>query len=303
MLKPKIVLCGIQQQGKGIINFLDEHGIKVTHIVTISKETAFKNKSEGTWVSYEDLGIPIYYAKSYSFKHEDDIKFFEDNCFDILLLGGWQRLISEGILNTIKHGGLGQHGSPEFLPKGRGRSPLNWAIIQGKKRLIWNLFLLKPGVDNGDVIDYQFFEINDYDDCQTLYYKVKTSVKHMILRTIPKLLNGSISFIKQKGEPSFFPKRVPEDGKIDWAQSLYDINNLIRGVTKPYPGAFTCYREKNIFIWKAQIWDTMMDFYRDKKYGEIIEIFDNHFVIKCYDGLLLVTEHEDDDIFIGKKYE
>ena len=120
----KIVLCGIQEQGKEIIKFLYDNGIKVTHIATISKETAIKNKCDDTWVSYEDiseeLGIPIYYAKSYSFKNDSDISYFKDNSFDILLLGGWQRLISEEIINTIKICAIGQHGSPEFLPSGRG---------------------------------------------------------------------------------------------------------------------------------------------------------------------------------------
>ena len=50
----KIVICGIQQQAIEIMSYLRSQNIKVTHIVTISYETAVKNKSETTWVSYED---------------------------------------------------------------------------------------------------------------------------------------------------------------------------------------------------------------------------------------------------------
>jgi methionyl-tRNA formyltransferase len=303
----KIVLCGIQEQGKEIIRFLYDNGIKVTHIVTIPKEVAIKNKSDDTWVSYEDLSeeldIPIYYAKSYSFKHDDDISYFKNNRFDILLLGGWQRLISGEILETIKICAIGQHGSPEFLPSGRGRSPLNWSIILGRKRLVWNLFKLESGVDNGDIIDYQIFQINDSDTCKTLYYKVSVSVKHMLLRSIPKLLDGTLEFKKQVGEPTYFDKRTPEDGKIGWDKPVLDTHNLIRGVTKPYPGAFTMLGNEKIMIWEAQIWDEFLDFYKDNKYGEIVEIFDNEFVVKCYGGLLLVTDHEDKNLYIGKTYE
>lgn len=302
----KIVLCGIQKQGEDIIKFLYKNDIKITNIVTISKEVAIRNSSDGTWVSYENIAkkfnISIYYAKSYKLDSAEDIKYFEDNNFCILLLGGWQRLISEKILNTIKYP-IGQHGSSEHLPKGRGRSPINWSIVQGKKRLIWNLFLLNGDIDSGDIIDYYVFEINEYDDCNTLYFKVSVSVKYMLLRTIPKLLDGTIKKIKQVGEPSYYKKRTPEDGMINWNSSIFDINNLIRGVTKPYPGSFTMYNNQKTMIWKAQIWDSIIDFYIDCDYGEIVEIFDKNFIVKCYDGLLLVTEHDDKNVYIGKIYE
>tara|TARA_R110001592_G_scaffold317062_2_gene593727 strand:+ start:5634 stop:6548 length:915 start_codon:yes stop_codon:yes gene_type:complete len=301
----KIVLCGIQEQGKDIIKFLYQHGIEVTHIVTIREETAIKNRSESTWVSYEDISveynIPIYYAKSYSLTHEEDVNYFTKNDFFILLLGGWQRLIKKQILKTITYP-IGQHGSSEHLPEYRGRSPLNWSIIRGKKRLIWNLFLLDEDIDNGDVVDYCQFEINEFDDCNSMYYKVGVSVKHMLTRTIPKLINGDFQKLKQIGEPSYYEKRTPEDGKINFDDSVYDICNLIRGVTKPYPGSFVKYGKDRIIIWQAKLWDTTLPFYRTKKYGEIVEIFDNDFVVKCKDGLLLVTNHEDVSIFIGKRY-
>ena len=61
----KIVLCGIQKQGKDIIEFLYKNNIKVTHIVTITKNLAKINNSDLTWVSYSDISlkydIPIYY--------------------------------------------------------------------------------------------------------------------------------------------------------------------------------------------------------------------------------------------------
>jgi methionyl-tRNA formyltransferase len=180
---------------------------------------------------------------------------------------------------------------------------LNWSIIRGKKRLIWNLFLLDEYVDSGDVIDLQQFEINEFDDCNTLYYKVETVVKYMLVRSIPKLLNGTLIPIKQEGISSYYEKRSFQDGEIYWNKSIYEIYNLIRGVTKPYPGAFTVYNGSKIMIWKAQIWDTIIDFYYEKSYGEIVEIFElNVFVVKCHDGLLLITEHDDSNIFVGKKF-
>jgi len=303
----KIVLCGIQEQGVEIIRFLYDNGIKITNIVTISEEVAKNNKSDDTWVDYGDisneLNIPIYHSKSYSFKHDDDERYFKENNFDILLLGGWQRLIPQQILSTIKVCSIGQHGSPEFLPSGRGRSPLNWSIILGRKRMVWNLFKLNHGVDDGDIIDYQIFQINESDTCKTLYYKVSVSVKHMLLRSIPKLLDGTIELSKQVGTPTYFNKRTPKDGEISWENPISDTYNLIRGITKPYPGAFTMYGDTKIMVWKTQIWDEVLDFYKDNEYGEVVEIFNNDFVVKCYGGLLLVTDHDDTNLYKGKVYK
>ena len=314
----KIVLCGIQEQGKDIIEFLFQNNIRVTNIVTITKELAIKNKCESTWFCYEFVAakynIPIYYAENYKLTSQKDIDFFKTNRFDILLLGGWQRLISGEILNTIKFP-IGQHGSSDFLPKGRGRSPLNWAIINGNRRLIWNIFLLDDGVDSGDIIDTQIININDWDDCKTLYQKVAIVVKSMLVRSIPKLLTGELIPKKQIGEPTYHPKRTPEDGIINWEEDVDDIYNLIRAVTRSYPGAFTMYNDEKIMIWKAQIFDSrkhchdwhyskdLLNYYQDRQNGEIVEVFDNEFVVKCKNGLLLITEHEDKSVFKGKQYK
>jgi len=300
-----VVLCGIQEQGIEIALYLKSKGISISYIVTISESLAQKNKASG-WVSYESFskehGIPLYYAKSYSFNSEEDQLFFAKNGFNLMILGGWQRLIGASVISTLKYGCIGQHGSSEFLPKGRGRSPLNWSLIMGRKRLVWNLFLITPGIDDGDIIDYMIFEINEWDDCKTMYYKVAVAVKQMLARTIPRVLRNEIESLKQIGEPSYYLKRMPEDGKIDWSKSVFEIYNLIRAVTHPYPGAFAQVGNEKVMIWKAQPWDTHISYYGASN-GEIVEVFNGgDYVVNCCDGLLLITLSDDKDLKVGKCY-
>lgn len=303
--QPKIVLCGVQQQGIDIIMFLKKHGIVVTHVVTIDEKEAQRQKASG-WVDYTQQlpnDISIYHAQHYGFKTEADFEYFHENRFDILLLGGWQRLIPGKILNIVKYGGIGQHGSSDFLPKYRGRSPINWSIILGKKRIVWHLFRMKAGIDNGDILNYQIFEINEWDDCKTIYYKVAIAVKYMLLETIPKLLNDTVISKKQIGTPTFYGKRTPKDGVINWSNSVYTIYNLIRGVTDPYPGAFTYKNDKQIMIWKAQPFSAYLSYYIDNKAGEIVEVFDSSYVVKAEEGLLLITESSDYNPKVGEIYK
>jgi methionyl-tRNA formyltransferase len=300
-----IVLCGIQEQGIDIATYLNSKGIKISCIVTISESLALKNKASG-WVSYEAYakknGISLYYAKSYSFNSDADKEFFKQNQFDLMILGGWQRLIGPEIIGTLKYGCVGQHGSSEFLPKGRGRSPLNWSIIMGRKRLVWNLFFITPGIDDGDIIDYMIFDINEWDNCKTMYYKVAVAVKQMLARTIPRILKNEVVPLSQIGEASYYPKRTPEDGKINWSSSVFEIYNLIRAVTKPYPGAFTHVNKQKTMIWHAQPWDTHISYYGAAN-GEIVEVFsDGDHVVNCCDGLLLITQSDNTQPILGSIY-
>lgn len=291
----KIVICGCTETGVDVLHYLLEHQIKITYIVSLTESQAIKYNVSG-YCSFEDISkkykIPIYYPKEYSLKTEDDLEFFNKNVFDILILGGWQRLIPESILNTLTIGGIGSHGSSELLPDGKGRSPVNWSLIEGKKRYILQLFLMTPGIDDGDIVDYDMCDINEWDTCRTLYYKISILQKIMLKKLIPKLASGDFNRIPQKGESTFYPKRNPEDGLIDWNKTVFEIYDFIRALTKPYPGAFSYIEGNPIYMWKAQPFDTRLHYPYAQK-GEIVDKFSNgDFLINCKSGLLLVTEYD-----------
>jgi methionyl-tRNA formyltransferase len=290
----KIALCGIHQQGLDIAEFLASAGHPVSCLVTIDEDRAERNNASG-WISYRNFsersGIPLYEASTYALKHEGDCDFFKRESFDVIVLGGWQRLLPETVLGTLNFGAIGQHGSSEHLPRGRGRSPLNWSVIEGRERLVWNLFLIQPGVDDGPILDKEIFQINAWDNAQTLYYKVGIVVKHMLARTLDHIQAGTLTPINQSGEPTYYGSRKPEDGLIDWSSPLTDIYNLIRAVSRPYPGAFSTFFGSSLTIWNAQPFDAFLSVHGPRKPGEVVEVFDEMtFVVACVDGLLLVTD-------------
>ena len=290
----KIVVCGCTDFGYEIVDFLLTNGINISHLVSLLPEQAIQYKVSG-YKSFELLstkyGIPIYYPKLYSMK-ETDFDFFEKEKFDLLLVCGWQRLIPNKILETIKICGIGSHGSSELLPKGRGRSPVNWSIIEGKKQFILQLFMLTPKIDDGDIVYHETFDINEWDTCKTIYYKTSVVMKRALLKLIPNILSNNFSRTPQSGEPSFYPKRTPDDGLIDWNKPLKEIHNFVKALAKPYPGAFSFIDKQKIMIWEAQPFDRKITF-SDAKLGEIVEKFSTgDFVVKCNDGTLLITEYE-----------
>jgi methionyl-tRNA formyltransferase len=238
----KIVMCGCHEAGWYIIKDLLEAGIKFHHFVTLTPSQAEKHGVSG-YKDFTDLArkydIPVYIPEKYSLKADRDIDFFKEQQFDLIIQGGWQRLFPDEILKKLSIGAIGAHGSPDYLPKGRGRSPMNWSLIEGKKRFIMHLFFIKPGVDDGDIFDTEIYDINEFDTIKTLYFKYSITIRDMLLRNLPKILDGTITIRNQIGEPSYYKKRTPEDGLIDWENmDVWQIYNFVRAQTKPYPGAF-----------------------------------------------------------------
>jgi len=291
----KIVMCSCTVFSLEMVDYLVKNGIKISYFISLTPEQAMLYNVSG-YHSYEEISkkydIPIYYPKTYSMNTKEDYEFFHKQKFDLLFLGGWNRLIPDDILKTLTIGGLGVHGSSEFLPKGRGRSPVNWSLIEGKKHFILQLFFLTPGADAGDIIAYKIFDINDWDTCKTLHYKISITEKRLLREQIPKILGGTYKSIPQTGEPTYYPKRTPEDGLIQWNMSSFKIFNFIRALTKPYPGSFSYLDRRRINIWSSQPFDSQIE-YPDAKPGEIVEKFTcGDFIVKCSPGLLLVTEYE-----------
>ena len=295
MFNKKIVMCGCHELGWFLISDLLKDGFKFDYFVTLTQEQAEQYQVSG-FRDFSDLArqyhIPIYTPEKYSLTGAGDIHFFQQHKFDLLIQGGWQRLFPDEVLQTLSIGAIGVHGSSDYLPKGRGRSPLNWSLIEGKQRFIMHLFIIQSGIDDGSIFDTEMFDINEFDTIKTLYFKNKIVTQQMILRSIPKLLDGSIQMHPQIGEPSYYPKRTPEDGLIDWQNmDVWQIYNFIRAQTRPYPGAFGPIQGTLYKIWHAQVFDTRIS-YPTAQYGDVVETFDNVLITNCRGGLLLIDDYE-----------
>ncbi len=215
---------------------------------------------------------------------------------DILLVMGWQRLIPDWFLESLSIGAFGMHGSSKPLPHGRGRSPMNWSLIQNKHEFFTHLFQYIPGVDDGPIVGVQKFDITQFDTCLTMHFKNTISMIKLCHQHLPSLMDGTAKYFPQptKGA-TYYPKRTEEDGIIFWSDSTTEIYNLVRAVTHPFPGAFTYFDHKpenRIIIWKAIPFDNQITWpYAED--GEIVEVFfDGTFVVKTKDSSILVQEYE-----------
>jgi methionyl-tRNA formyltransferase len=291
-----IVFVGCKDTTYECMSSLIELGYKIDLLITIDASTAERNNVAG----YMDLqkfarenNISVYICKKYSLKSKEDQDALITSSMDLLLVIGWQRLIPEWLLERLSVGAFGMHGASKPLPFGRGRSPMNWSLIQNKNIFITNLFKYNIGVDDGDILATQIFDLNEFDTANTAHYKNTLSMINLLKKNIDFLLNSNFSLRKQIDlEPTFYPKRTESDGCIFWERDSDEIYNLIRAVTKPFPGAFTFYKNVKIKIWRGYPFDTrLFDPYIEP--GKILHIFNNgDFIVKTGNGSFLVIEYE-----------
>ena len=299
-MKKKLGIVGCKHTSKDLIEGLLHYNFRIDYVITIDPEKGRQQQVAGYYdlrPFLEERDIPYYVADKYSLKSEIDEAAIKGLNLDILLAMGWQRLVPEWFLNSLSVGAFGMHGSNKPLPHGRGRSPLNWSLIQNKEMFFTHLFQYKPGVDDGDIVGMQIFDITPFDTALTLHYKNLLSMIKLCERELPKLLKGELSTYPQKDvEPSFYPKRGAEDGVIFWEDATLDIYNLIRAVTYPFPGAFTFLEEggiqTKILIWEAVPFDTHIR-WDSAQPGEICHVFsDGSFIVKTGDTSLFVKKYE-----------
>jgi methionyl-tRNA formyltransferase len=290
-LKYKVVVFGTKQSTSYLINkFKDD----IDLVVTVNDNKSYNIAGKGDVIgTANDNNIECYSTDDYTLKSCKE--FFENNEFDIGISYGWQRLIPNSILAKFKHGIFGTHASPLGLPYGKGRSPLNWSIIRDFRQVYFNLFKYEVKADSGMIYSKTKFEINDWDTIESIKVKDLIVTKSQVGKLIEDYNNNNIKLFSQKDniEETFFPKRSPKDGKIDLTSSVRDIHNLIRGVTKPFPGAFLMCDDTKVTIWNAVPFDNQLDF-SQYKVGEVIEFVEGtwKFILKLVDGTLLVNDYE-----------
>ena len=162
----------------------------------------------------------------------------------------YRNMIRQEVLDIPSEGALNLHGS--YLPRYRGRVPVNWAIINGESETGATLHYMVEKPDAGDMVDQEKVPILFTDTALDLFNKVTEASVTVIGRSWPLLATGKAHRIPMNlAAGSYFGGRKPADGLIDWTKEAVRIYNLIRGVTHPYPGAFTYLDGKKVTIWRA----------------------------------------------------
>jgi UDP-4-amino-4-deoxy-L-arabinose formyltransferase/UDP-glucuronic acid dehydrogenase (UDP-4-keto-hexauronic acid decarboxylating) len=167
---------------------------------------------------------------------------------DILFSFYYRNMVGPSVLDIPHAGCLNLHGS--LLPKYRGRCPVNWALINGEKETGVTLHYMTPRPDDGDIVCRKKVGISDDDTAKSLYTKMANAASGMLDEILPRIKDGTAPREPQDhSRASYFGGRRPEDGEIDWNKTASDVRNLVRAVTRPYPGAFSYAGVRKCLFW------------------------------------------------------
>ncbi|OOZ41829.1 hypothetical protein BOW53_02175 [Solemya pervernicosa gill symbiont] len=233
-----------------------------------------------------ELGLPVIRSSGRTTALVD---FTELTNPDLIWITDYRYLLPLELLQRARIGAVNLH--PSLLPRYRGRAPINWAIIHGESQLGLTAHFVDEGVDCGDVIvqrEYSLSQDEDVGDALNRLYPLYAEITREV---VGQMLTGRVHADPQDERlATTFPARRPEDGVIEWQQSVETVMNLIRAVAKPYPGAFTMRDGERITVWRAEV-------YRGAgklacSAGEVVEILESGPVVCCGKGALILTDIE-----------
>jgi len=169
---------------------------------------------------------------------------------DFLCSFYFRQLLAERLLAVAPRGGWNMHGS--LLPKYRGRVPLNWAILHGETETGATLHAMTAKADAGAIVDQQAVPILPDDDAREVYAKICVAAELVLWRSLPALLDGSAVLHEQDpAAATRFGARRAEDGRIDPSLPARALHDLVRAVSRPFPGAFVDLPQGRLFVWRT----------------------------------------------------
>ena len=169
---------------------------------------------------------------------------------DFLFSFYYRKMLPAAVLQLARRGCYNLHGS--LLPKYRGRVPTNWAVIRGETETGATLHVMNEKPDNGPIVDQMAVPILPDDTAKDVFDKVAVAAELVLWRALPGLLDGSARPRPQDlSQGAYFGGRKPEDGRIDWSKPAAEIHNLVRGVSRPYPGAFSDTARGRLVVWRT----------------------------------------------------
>lgn len=191
--------------------------------------------------------IPVYQFEKI---RRDGVDVLRNIDADVMVTCAYGQILSADILNMKKYGVLNIHGS--LLPKYRGASPIQWALINGEK--ITGVTILKSdvGIDDGKVLYSKSIDILDGDNATTLFDKLSYVGAECIIEALRQIEDGSVTYTPQDESKATVCKMFkPEFADIDFDNNAVDIVNKVRGLNM-WPMAQFCIGDRKIKVVSAR---------------------------------------------------
>ncbi len=250
-VRMKIVFMGTPDFAVGALQAVIEAGHQVTAVVTQPD----KPKGRGKEVQMTPVkvcamahNIPVF--QPVKVKAPEAVEVLRSYQADIFVVAAFGQILSEEILEMPRYGCVNIHAS--LLPAYRGAGPIQWAIIDGRKKTGITIMQMDKGLDTGDILLQKEVLIDERETGDSLHDKLAVAGAELIVEALSKIEASQVTPRRQNDEESCYAKMLQKSmGKIDWNMTSEKLDCLIRGLIS-WPGAFTTYRGKTLKIWEEE---------------------------------------------------
>lgn len=237
------------------------------------------------------MNIPLYIGNP----RKPAVQYFiNDKEIDVLLSVNYLYLINDHLISLPKKYAINLHGS--LLPKYRGRTPHVWAIINNEKCTGVTAHLITAECDAGDIVEQVNIPILEHETGNDILIKFRREYTNLVERLLKKIRDRDLVVKTQNHSlATYYGKRRPEDGLINWAWQKERIRNWVRAQADPYPGAFSFMNEAKITIDKICYSEFGYNF--DEPDGKVLAVTPQ-LIVKVPNGAILIESYREKDLKI-----
>lgn len=202
---------------------------------------------------------------------------------DVIVVAAYGQILPKEVLCLPKYGCINVHAS--LLPKLRGASPIQQAIVQGETKTGVTIMQMAEDLDTGDMLTKEEIEIGNYNGSQ-LHDALAKIGGELLVETIDLIKADKVTPIVQDEEQATYAGLISKkDGEVDFSKSPQEVERLIRGFD-PWPGAFCQYNGQQMKLWNAKVSDKTTD----KESGTVVGVTAEGIEISCGGKTLIITE-------------
>jgi methionyl-tRNA formyltransferase len=272
----RLIIVGQGPFGEKVLEALIKKGEDVVGVFTLPDK-----RGEAMKELAERSKVPFY--RPAQMKDPGAFSIFRELKPDLVILAFVTDIIPEWLLTVPTIGSICYH--PSLLPRHRGASGINWAIIRGDTRTGLTIFWVDKGIDTGPILLQKEVEVGPNDTTGSLYFNTLFPMGiGAIVEAVELIKKGKAPRISQdESKATYEPPCDDRVASVDFEKSINDIYNLIRGCD-PQPGAYTIFKGKKIRFYDAKMTASTID----KKPGEIVAIEEGGLHIAAKGGTINV---------------
>lgn len=205
---------------------------------------------------------------------------------DVIVVVAFGQIIPSEIIHMPKYGCINVHAS--LLPKYRGASPIQWAVLDGCEYSGVTTMLMDEGIDTGDILETVTVKLDERETGGSLFDRLSLVGAKLLVETLDKAEAGQLHPVKQDDSQSSYVRMIDKSfGLMDFTQPVEVLERKVRALN-PWPSAFTHMDEKLLKIWDATV--IQDNNVKAGDYGKVKTDGKTCFMVACDGGYLSVNE-------------